>query len=308
MRRRKMGLGKRAASGFPVLFIFEPSSRFMAKQTMVSHVLTTTISDLTPFVWRPDAAPVAGDIDIDNDGAMQMRGVLDLSGAVSQVIGKQCSQFANYRVNYVSIHLENRDDAIDNDDGANFGGYLEFFKPNKHNVDAMKALRMIDREYRKELVSSQGAFYSGTGGNMNRYNTPRLNWLSTDQKVLPGVGTMAVWSNSELGDYPSLGTLLSIWNNHLVDNAADYSNEVWASRTGITQKLHWSASYQNNADGSSYEPVSRPFIWQSQGNDLEVLGGLMGFSLEHSSVDSPGTHDDDYTVHITVGISGWEAF
>lgn len=280
----------------------------MAKNTMVSHIVTTTIDDLSPFVWRPDTAPFAGDIDIDNDGVMNHQAILDLSSAVSQVIGKQVNQFSTFRVNYLSIHLENRDDVSDNDDGANFGGRIEFFKPNAHAINAMKAFRMIDREQRKELISNAGEFWNSQTGS-TRYNTPRMNFFLTDQKVVAGVETTQVWQDAGLGDYPALEPLLQVYaDSQIRENQADYTNEVWSRRTGLTQKLHWSASYENNQDGTIYHPRSNPFIWQSQGNDLEVLGGLMQIRFEHSSTDSPGTVDDDYTVHISVGISGWEAF
>lgn len=282
----------------------------MGKNTMVSHVITGTISDLSPMVWRPDNAPLLGDIDIDNDGVMNHQAVIDLSSAVSQVVGKQCPQYAIYRVNYISIHLENRDDTLDdNDSAANFGGRIEFFKPNVHNINALKAFRMIDKEQRKEILSSTSPFWNKpTGG--TRYNQPRLNWYIVDQKVLPGVETSPVWDATGNGEYPALEPLLQLYANfQQKDQPADYSNEVWARRTGLSQKMHWSASYKNQVDASQYDPSSQPFVWQSQGNDLEVLNGLMHLRIEHSSTDAPdGLYDDDYTVHVTVGVSGWEAF
>lgn len=281
----------------------------MAKNTMVSHeIVVASESDLTPFVWRTDVAPFAGDIDIDNDGEIIHVGVLDLSSAVSQVIGKQCSQYATYRVNYISVHMENRNDGLDNDDGANFGGRIEFFKPNAHNINAMQAVRTIDREQRKELLSREGGMFNeGTGS--TRYTTPRFNFFVTDQKVVAGVTQIPVWSDAGLGDWPALEPLFGAWDGSMLQaNQADYENEIWSRRVGLTQKLHWSASYINNEDGSNYAPRSNAFTWQSQGNDLEVLGGLMQLRVEHCSTDSPGTVDDDYSLHVTVGISGWEAF
>lgn len=277
-------------------------------QTMVQHTITGTLNSLNPFVWRPDAAPVAGDIDIDNDGLMPTtRAVFDIGSAVAQVIGKQTTQFAKYRVNYLQIELVNRDDASDNDDGAAFGGTLEFFKPNKHNVDALQALRLIDREYRKESLASDSPFFS-PGGSSNQYTTPRMNWFLVDQNVLPRVAPMPVWQAAGLGDFPAMVPLLAVWNDNLAANAGDYANEIWYSRTGLTQKLGWNASYINNIDGTDYAPESRPFIWQAQpGQELEVLGGLMSMTIDHSSTDAPGSVDDDYTVRVTMGISGWEA-
>jgi len=276
-------------------------------QTMVQHTITGTYAPLNPFVWRPDAAPAAGDIDIDNDGAMPTtRAVFDIGAAVAQVIGKQTSQFAKYRVNYLQIELVNRDDASDNDDGAAFGGTLEFFKPNKHNVDALQALRLVDREYRKESMSSSGSIFNT--GQANRYITPRMNWFITDSIVCPQVSAMQVWSAIGIGNYPALSPLLSIWNDNLANNAGDYQNEIYSTRTGLTQKIGWNASYINNVDGDEYAPSSTPFVWQAQpGQELEVLGGLMSMSVDHSSTDAPGAVDDDYTIRVTMGISGWEA-
>ena len=53
----------------------------------------------------------------------------------------------------------------------------------------------------------------------------------------------------------------------------------------------------------------RDFQWTApDGHAIEVMGGLLIINVTHSSVDNVQNIDDDFDLHIDVGVSGWSSW
>lgn len=264
---------------------------------MVSRTAGTAQTDWFSFI----AGGAAGDIDIDNDGEMpDTRILVDLSQALSQRLGRQMSMMSVYKINYIRIELENVDDAVDNVDGAQFGGKVNFWSPTKHRMNAMKLARATEKHQEKGEVDADSFFLSTD----HDYSGIRFNWDADNQVVFPTAESFTGLAGAEW----DLAELFDVYNSMVVQNPVQ-SNSMWSNdgRCGFPENIGFSVEYWNNV-GGGYQPHSTAFEWNGGDQYLEVLGGLLELDVIHSSTESPSLVDDDYRVRITVGITGWRDF
>lgn len=260
------------------------------------HFLHRTVSnDLADWVkWTDGAA--SGDIDIDNDGVMpSTRFLVDISHALSQRLGRQMSQFMVYKVDYVRIDMVNVDDVVDNTSGAQFSGRCDFWSPTKHRIDAMKLARVAEKASEDTQTDGDAWFFS----NQHDYRGLRFNY-DADGQVRYATGESLTGTLLPDAEW-NLQTLFGAMDNNL--EQVTKANSLWNNRTGFQDQFGWSTAYINYENSGTYAPRDLPFTLERAG--LEVLGGLMMFSVTHSSTDAPGSVDDDYNLRITIGVSGW---
>ena len=265
------------------------------------HMVSRTAGPNTDdwFSWIAGAS--AADIDIDNDGVMpDTRALVDLSQALSQRLGRQMSMMSVYKVNYIRIELENVDDVSDNDDGASFGGKVNFWSPTKHRMNAMKLMRSTEQHVEKGSID-QDSFFLSTD---HDYSGLRFNWDGDSQVVHATSEGFSALAGSEW----DLQELFNVYNQ-MVEPATVQSNAMWAAdgRCGFPENIGFSCGYWNNV-GGAYQPQSYAFEWNGGDQYIEVLGGLLELDVITSSTDAPDIVDDDYQVRITVGVSGWRDF
>lgn len=264
----------------------------------------------------------------DNDGEFTdsyYNGVIDLTEIMSLQLGKQLSQMANYRVSFVQIDLRNVNNTLDNDASLLIGGHLQWYSPTKHRVDALQALRDVDRmERRRNDVISAGSpgfpFALSDGKN---YTGLRFNWNSDNEvddaapnrfsSIFAGVEynlveTMAHY-NVALGGTPE-------------DEGYDTSGlgqALWASRTGwemdgrdsayfVTSFVNREQTSAFTDDGETHAPRSTPWTLDLGNRYISVLGGLLHLDLLHSNTDTAGIAEDEFNIQVTLGIEGWEEF
>lgn len=262
------------------------------------------------MVWSPDVSNA--DIDIENDGLMNtqaFRAHIDLSHVASQLTGKQQSMMSVYRVGYLSLRLVNSNNGLDNNAGAAFGGQFVCHSPNKHNIKALKMLRKLHTADNKD--SAQNMFTSTP--EYKRYKGLRIEAydVAPSATTIYKPSSIPTWTNA-FGTTPNLQDLLNIYCETQPVDAADYENELWTTRTGVTQSIGWSASVINNmqnslgAAGITYNPSNTGWEWTGE---MDVLAGLLRCDITHSSTNQPmDVVDDDYHVEITVGLLGWSDF
>lgn len=242
-------------------------------------------------------------IDIDADGVFtqQNRVLIDLSQALSQVLGRQMSMFSTYEVEYIRIELLNEDDANDNDSGACFSGTGYYWAPSKHRIDAMQLMRQVEAVDESGEIDGDSFLLS-----LDRdYKGMRFNWDGDGQVHHATQEDFA----SLAGTYWDLNELMQVYGT-MQQQGNEYSNALWDTRTGVHNSFGFSVSYSNDLantpEPAIHDPKSLPF---ELNHPISVLGGLIMLDFTHSSTDSPiNVVDDDYLVQVTVGVKGWSDF
>lgn len=273
---------------------------------MMSRYLSPDVNNWAKWINGADE----GSIDIDNDGAMPFtRGLIDLSQALSQRLGRQMSMMATYNVNYIGIRLVNADDTDDNDGAANFGGKIQFWSPTKHRINALQMAREVEKAYESTQIDADSFFLSTDVD----YRGLRFNWDADDQVRYATQES----STSHIGDQYSMSEIFRIYS--LMQGSPIQSNALWSTdgRAGFTEQIGWTASYSNYdlifdpipvVNYDPYTPRSDRFELNLGSNHISVLGGLLMIDVVDCSTDSPQAIDDDYYVEVTVGVSGWSDF
>lgn len=259
----------------------------------------------------------------DNDGVFTssyFKGVIDLTHILSRALGKQLSQMATYRVNFLSVSLRNVDDTLDNDSAGYFGGNLRWVTPSKHRIDALQLARQYRRETGLAEISSDPFATISTD---KKYKGFRFNW--DDDGQIDGAttdGTAAL-----AGTYFDMASILEAYNLMMggTPSSEGYDTTgqgqaLWEKRVGmpVTNGLQFVTSIKNREvtnggvtfnDYEVFDPQSVEWTWTAPaGQTLPVLGGLLLMNLTHGNTDAPGVVEDEYEMLVTVGVEGWEEF
>lgn len=266
----------------------------------------------------------------DNDGVFStgyFDGHIDLTHILSRTLGKQLSQTATYRVNYLSIGLRNVDDTIDNSQAIMVGGNVRYFTPTRQRVDAVQETRTWMREKGKTEDGATDPFarfsgdknYRGLRFGWNQDSSVQIEEATTDDSgsMMGGINLNLVEMfdryNDATGGTPS-------------GEGYDTSGKgqaLWEKRASTTANLiHFETSYTNRIESEGFaslippeddffmhDPKTTPWVWTApSGHHLDVLGGILKVQLTHGNVDAPGIQEDDYEMIVTIGVTGWDEF
>lgn len=205
------------------------------------------------------------------------------------------------------IELINNDDTTDNDSGASFSGFVDYWGPSKHRIDAMQLARQV--EHAKEATEIDAdSFLLATD---TKYKGMRFNWDADSQVKHATDESFSGLAGSEW----DLAELFTIYGNSVLSSLKP-TNALWNTRAGDTERFGFDVDYHNYISHAGTPPVNEFEGYFPQGNafeiyfakPIEVLAGLMRIAITHSSTDAPDVVDDDYEVRVTLGIEGWEAF
>lgn len=263
----------------------------------------------------PGIKIIAGGFPIDQDADGVMEGfsrrtiVLDLSEMLGYRLGKQIPMTANFRVNYLSIGLRNVNDGNDNDGPNYFAGDWEWYTPTKHRVDAVQAWRQLEKRIEEHDSDQEGIFVSSE----DRYKGFRYGWTHSEEQVQH----VTMGAPGELPNGYNLVDMLTTYNAGLNQGTPSQSNAIWDRKVGRSSHLGWSAVCENGEfrdgpllDNDNFDTANiRDFQWTApHGHAIEVMGGLLIINVTHSSVDNIQNIDDDFDLHIDVGVSGWSSW
>jgi len=268
----------------------------------------------------------------DNDGEFTgYFGLIDLTYILSNKLGKQLSQMANYRVSFVQIDLRNVNNAVDNDASLTAGGVIRWVAPTKHRINALQYCR----EYKQNLghsIVTQGDQFAPWDDD-NRYRGIRFNWSADSQ--LGSTGTTDD-TTALSGTYFDFATVFEEYNQIIQGTPAQQGRPtsgegeaMWSSRTGHDldanhdHALYWVTSYRNrfqHQEGATYTPSlvgddawihgsdSRPYQLDLGNRHIQVLGGLLELDVVHTNTDTAGILEDEFYIQVTLGVEGWEEF
>ena len=263
-----------------------------------------------------------GQIDEDNDGEFPnntYRYIVDLPLLLSEQLGKQLSQMATYRVNYIQMDLRNVNDQLDNDNSIAIGGTVRWYTPTAHRVDALQYAREYKRESTGGAVASTDPW--GYYTNDSDYKGLRFTWDADSQLDATATTDDTVILS---GQYFSMQEMFDHYNRTIngtpEGEGRDTSGEgqaLWNTRVGLDEydTHYWVTSFVNAElkdglvnDESISAPRSTPWSWASDQFHLPVLGGLMEIEAVHCSTDAPGLIEDEYYLQVTIGVTGWDEF
>lgn len=284
---------------------------------MATHMMSRRIGPYDGSAWAQFQSDTAyldsdGAMSIDNDGEGVLGyGIVDLSHALSIRLGRQMNQNMIYKVNYIRIELENKDDTVgfDNNAGASFGGKIEFYSPTHHRCTAMKMAVASERAY--ESTQIDGDSWPNLSDEKD-YSGVRFGWNQDSDVAHQTAEAFAI-----AGTHWDMNDVFTAYG--AMQGPPQETNALWSSRAGYPSSMGWTASYLNNqidTDGINAEvshQTHTPYEWQakSDGDELSVLNGLLSVGFTQCSTDEwavGADTSDDYFIRITVGVSGWEVY
>ena len=264
-----------------------------------------------------DYSDYAGSDDIvpDADGYYpagdRYRIAVDLSNAMSSIIGKQCPMTANYRLKGLGIRIRPVDDWLDNEaGGCVFSGDVKYLLPNKHNIDAIQACRQLENYAEESGLDSDSTWMQSTQAN---YKGFRFGWRTELDVAAPTTEGFSLGAAVEGGaaswnlynDDGALG-MMDLWRTYKDLNPTQ-SNTLWEHRIGNTSKFGWMAGWLDDAEAGSV-PEGDFLMMCPPDNHIEILGGLLMIDFTHSTLREGIINSNEYHVYVDVHVEGWEAF
>ena len=239
---------------------------------------------------------------------------MDLSHGLGYTLGKQLPMTAIYRVKGIGISIRPVDDIDDNDDGGiMFGGQIKWLPPNKHMIDAIQAAREVERLSESTQIDTDSDLF---GTATRDYTGFRFGWRTESDVIY------ATREGFDEGDEVEGGTpswclfeddgALGILDNYNswkgLTPHQDQNRALWTRRVGHPANMKWAVSWVSHGEAGVGVAPQADYRWQSDKNHIDVVGGILLVDVQYSSTDSSSVVDDDYTVHVTVEVEGWEAF
>ena len=249
--------------------------------------------------------------------------VVDITGLLSEQLGKQMSMMSTYRVKGIQMSLRNVDDSNDNNYGLAIGGRVRWYSPTQHRINALQHARDYKRNLMGTLASDSNDPFAAWADD-KKYTGLRFNWtedadavhgaIPDDTSILAGTQ----FSMKEIFEHYNFA-IGGLPSEEGYDSSANAGDALWNTRTGTleTDTLYWNSYYRNSAysDGATnawlFQPETSPWEYQCPANThLSVLGGLMQFSVMHTNTDNPRASDvdDDYYIHCSIQVEGWSDF
>lgn len=225
-------------------------------------------------------------------------GVIDLSSALSMMLGRQIRQNSTFRISYLGVAIENDDEGDNNDESGSFTGRFRFYSPQKHRVKAYQAYRKAWRRFYSGGDQNNNMLFSsdGTGG---EYKALRVGICddSTVQVPYQSVDPFADVS----GSHGNLKHIFSAYDTGTGGDDTIHSNRLWLDgRTGYPEALVWSATHKNGGQAAAHVDS-----FEMNGLNIKAMCGLLHFVVDSSQSDDAFSFDDEYHIRITVGVDGW---
>ena len=303
-----------------------------AIKTRMIHTWTSRCAEDVDSVFNngvhwsnAEGSPVGSNLSPDADGVYPNgpRILVDLSQMGSQNLGRQLPMTANYRVTGITIGIQNCDDVDDNDRGAFFNGYIHYYSPTMHRMDAMQTARRLE-DLSEQIDMDAGSSLWPT--QQRAYRGFRFGWNRDDDIVAQtNAGNVPDWAAQTGLTNWSMSTILYLYGQYLgggldAPGGADHLYTLWDSRTGATDKIRWACSL-NNAnfeDPPGFTPngylVEQPSIMDFHynppvGTHLDIMGGLLLIEVRQcNTIPNGDISPDDYDFTVGIEVEGWSSW
>ena len=260
----------------------------MTQRIMVSG----TVGFNEGFRWGYEA-PAGNDIDADNDGEMipAHEFVLDLSEIASGVLGYQASMMKGYKLHGYSVVVRPVNDITDNDQAAQFAGYLSTYPATEHAFKALQLARRIEKADEANQVDADSLFLSDDID----YSGFRYGWSTLQPNTVEHItgNSISGMSNDWL--------LSEIFTAYDEMTEPQQSNALFGGRAPEHQHLPWRAGWGTYPSGAVLNQgggfdCGMDYFYKTS---LEILPLIRG-TVRYSTGDEDGVVDDDYYVQVTL--------
>jgi len=253
-----------------------------------------------------------GAVNIDVDGEYPADGtpmaLIDLSSAMSHIMGRQIAQNQTFRVKYVQVLIENHDDTIDNSESASFTGRVRWFSPTHHRVEAYQAFRKMWKRYYESATATNLFIDPEHYATQGEYQGLRVGLCETSP--LAGIQQVPFQSRDPFTDidgiYPNLHYIFDAYDEVTIpDVDGKPDNALWTSgRTGYPEGIAFQC-YSKNMGSNQLAAQAEPYQVDL---DADVMCGLMALTITSSSAQgdlADTVFTDEYRVTVTIGVEGW---
>ena len=226
---------------------------------------------------------------------------IDLSSALSNMLGRQITQGQTFRISYLGVTIENDDEGDNNDECLAATGRFRWYSPQSHRVDAYQAYRRAWRAHNRGGSSSSSMLFTDTDATQGEYKAMRVGIAADSTEQVPFASIDPFIDIS--GTYPNLFYMFKAHDTANAGDGEQYGNKLWMDgRTGHPQGIGWTASCINtggNGDKGDTRGYQQPNL------DVEAMCGLLHFVLDTTQSDDAFTFDDEYHIRVTIGVDGW---
>lgn len=226
--------------------------------------------------------------------------VIDLSAALSHMLGRQMMQNQTYRINYLSVEVENDDAGDNNDESMSITGRFRFYSPTANRIDAYQTYRKAWKAHYEGGSSGSSKLFE-TDGTQGEYKALRVGIANDSTEQVPFCSVDPFSDIS--GAFPNLAYIFSAWDDANGKDGDEMTNRLWRSgRTGYPQGISFSA-YNKNAgpNGVGSENIG----FHQAGLDIEAMCGLLHFVVDTTQSDDAFSFDDEYHLRVTIGVEGY---
>lgn len=252
-----------------------------------------------------------GAINIDVDGEYPKdsapSAVIDLSAAMSHIMGRQIAQNQTFRVKYIQVSLQNHDDTVDNSESAVFSGRVRWYSPTHHRVEAYQAFRKMWKAYYQSTTAANLFIDPDHYATQGEYKGLRVGLVET---AAGGIQQVPFQSRDPFTDidgiYPNLHYIFDAYDEVTIPSVDKKpENALWTSgRTGYPEGIEFQ-TYLKNMGSNQLAAQAEPYQIAC---DADVMCGLMAVTFTGSSAQgdlADTIFTDEYRVVITIGVEGW---
>jgi hypothetical protein len=226
---------------------------------------------------------------------------IDLTAALSNMLGRQVTQGQTFRISYLGVTIENDDAGDNNDECLAATGRFRWYSPQSHRVDAYQAYRKAWRLQNRGGSTGSSMLFSDTDATQGEYKALRCGIAADATEQIPFASIDPFTDIT--GTYPNLYYIFKAHDDANAGDGTQYTNKLWQDgRTGHPQGISWTASNINtggNGDKGDNRGYQQPEL------DIEAMCGLLHFVLDSTQSDDLFSFDDEYHLRVTIGIDGW---
>ena len=263
--------------------------------------------------WVENTAHVGsdGELEIDWDGEYPAYNsplcVIDLSAAMSHIMGRQIAQNQTFRVKYIQVSIQNHNDTLDNSESAVFNGRVRWYSPTHHRVEAYQAFRKMWKAYYQSSSAHSLFIDPDQYATQGEYKGLRVGLVET---AAGGIQQVPYQSRDPFTDidgiYPNLQYIFDAYDEVTIPSVDNKpANALWTSgRTGYPEGIEFQ-TYLKNAGANQLAAQGEPYQVDV---DADVMCGLLAVNFTGSSTQSDileGLFQDEYRISITIGVEGW---
>ena len=213
--------------------------------------------------------------------------VIDLSGAASELLGRQMTQSAKYRLRGFTVAFRNDDTGTNNESDTAYSGTMKWYPDTAHFREALSLARQVEKANEADEMDADSFYLS----NEKDYSAVRFGWSAADDvafQTTEGIAGLLVgqWTLEEVKILYNLMTEPNETNAMFNGRFPTNMCHAWDSIVGGGTQVP-AVSGQSNVMHSDFH----------SGSLFHLVGaGLLTCAITHSSCEEQqGLDEDEHT-------------